>query len=466
MKITFWGAAREVTGSRHLVEGNGSRVLLDCGLFQGPRDEAFHKNRFFGFDPGRLDAVVLSHAHIDHTGSLPALSKAGYRRTVHATPATADLCGVMLMDSAYIQEKDVRFVNKRQKGTGRTDREPLYTAEDASEILERLSVHPYGKSFEVAPGIEVLYRDAGHMLGSATVELRITEKGKTRRLVFSGDIGRPSLPVLRDPVMVPGADVLIMESTYGDRLHPPAEHVERDLETTLKPIFARGGKVIVPAFAVGRTQEVVYILNKLLRAGRLPKVPIIVDSPLAVNVTEIFNRHPECYDAEMRKILSGPGDPFGFNTMTYVRSVEESKALNERRGPFVVVSASGMAENGRVLHHLRNSIGDPRNAVLLVGYQAEHTLGRRLQELRPVVRIFGEEVERKAEVFRMDVFSGHADKDELMGFARGFTEQKPARVFLVHGEPEQQDPLARRLEAEAGYRAVTCPVIGQTVDLG
>ncbi len=466
MKISFWGAAREVTGSRHLVEANGSRVLLDCGLFQGRRDEAFHKNRHFGFDPERIDAVVLSHGHIDHTGALPALSKAGYTRKVHATSATADLSGVMLMDSAHIQEMDAETVNRREHHKGKAAREPLYTSEDAAEILDRFVVHPYGKYFEVAPGIEAFYRDAGHMLGSASVELRIKENGTTRRLVFSGDIGRPCLPILRDPVMVDGADTLIMESTYGDRNHPRPENVEEELEKTLKPVFERGGKVVIPAFAVGRTQEVVYLLNILRRDGRLPKVPVFIDSPLAVNVTEIFNRHPECYDREMREVLADPGDPFGFKTLNYVRSVEESKALNSRKGPCVIISASGMCEAGRVLHHLRNSIGDPNNAVVLVGFQAEHTLGRRLQEKREVVKIFGDEYPLRADVHRLDVFSGHADKDELLGFAKAFTQQKPERVFLVHGEPDQQEPLEKRLEQEAGYKKVDRPQMGQTVDLG
>lgn len=465
MRVTCWGAAGEVTGSRHLVETGRARVLLDCGLFQGRREESFLRNRRFGFDPQRLDAVVLSHAHIDHSGALPALGKAGFKRAVHGTAATVDLCGAMLLDSAHIQEKDAEFVNKR-RGHGRSNHvQPLYTAGDAEQILERLVSHPYGKPFEVAPGVEVVYRDAGHMLGSATVELRVRGSGSVRRLVFSGDLGRRALPILRDPAPVTGADFLLLESTYGNRVHPPAAQAEQELERILKPVFERGGKVIVPAFAVGRTQDVVYTLNTIMRRGGLPRVPIAIDSPLAVDVTAIFDRHPECYDDEIRRVLGGPGDPFGFRTMRYVHSVEESKALNGQRGPCLIISASGMAETGRILHHLRNSIGDPDNAVLLVGYQAEHTLGRRLQEQQPVVRIFGEEVERRAPVFHMEAFSGHADREELFAFATGFDEQKPGRLVLVHGEPEEQGPLAERLRREGGYARVELARRGETIEL-
>lgn len=466
MKVTFWGAAREVTGSRHLIEANGSRVLLDCGLFQGRRDESEQKNRHFGFNAERVDAVVLSHAHIDHTGALPLLSKEGFRGRVHGTWATADLCGLMLLDSAHIQEKDVEFVNRRGRRNGRPEREPLYRVADAERILERFKPHDYDRPFEVAPGIEVIYRDAGHMLGSATVELRVTEKGATRRLVFSGDWGRKQLPILRDPVPLDAADVLIMESTYGDKLHPPAVEMGEELCRILMPIFQRQGKIIVPAFAVGRTQTIVYELARLMHSGRLPRVPIYVDSPLAVDATTVFRRHPECYDQEIRELLEGPGDPFGFRGVHYVQSVEESKALNEKRGPLIIVSASGMAETGRILHHLANNIGGERNAVLLIGYQAEHTLGRRLKEEAPVVRIFGEEFERRCPVHSLDGFSGHGDRDDLFRFATGFTTKRPERIFLVHGEPEQQDPFAERLRREGGYAQVDTPHQGQTVPLG
>lgn len=461
MKITFWGAAREVTGSRHLIQANGSNVLLDCGLFQGRRDESEAKNRHLGFNAEQVDAVVLSHAHIDHTGALPMLARAGYRGRVHGTWATTDLCGIMLLDSAHIQEKDVEFVNKRNRRSGRPSREPLYTTEDAEKILTRFKPHPYDTPFEVAPGISILYRDAGHMLGSATVEVRVAEKGATRTLVFSGDWGRKQMPILRDPVLVPAADILIMESTYGDKVHPPAVGMADAMLEVLRPVFARGGKVIIPAFAVGRTQTAVYELGRLMRDGRLPRVPVYVDSPLAVDATEVMLRHPECYDDEMRELLANPGDPFGFKMATYVRTAEESKGLNDKKGPFVVISASGMAETGRVLHHLANNVGDPKNAVLIIGYQAEHTLGRRLRDGEPVVRIFGDEFDVRCQVFALDEFSGHGDRHDLMQFATGFTAHKPERVFLVHGEPLQQDPFAERLRREGGYRQVDTPQIGQ-----
>lgn len=465
MKVTFWGAAREVTGSRHLIEANGSRVLLDCGLFQGRRDESEQKNRHFGFDAERVDAVVLSHAHIDHTGALPLLSKEGFRGRVHGTWATADLCGLMLLDSAHIQEKDVEYVNRHGRRRGRPDREPLYRVEDAERILERFKPHDYDRPFEVAKGIEVVYRDAGHMLGSATVEVRVTENGVMRRLVFSGDWGRKQLPILRDPVPLHAADFLIMESTYGARTHPPAVEMGGELTRILKPIFQNQGKVIIPAFAVGRTQTIVYELTKLIQSGALPRVPIYVDSPLAVDATTVFRRHPECYDEESREMLEGPGDPFGFRCVTYVQSVEESKSLNGKPGPMVIVSASGMAETGRILHHLANNIGKERNAVVLIGYQAEHTLGRRLKEMAPVVRIFGDDYERRCPVYSLDGFSGHGDSDDLFRFATGFSTTRPERIFLVHGEPEQQEPFAERLRTEGGFASVDAPHQGQTVPL-
>lgn len=464
MKITFWGAAREVTGSRHLLEVNGSRVLLDCGLFQGRRDESEAKNRHLGFNPGNVDAVVLSHAHIDHTGALPMLVQGGFRGRVHGTWATTDLCNIMLLDSAHIQEKDVEYVNKRGRRAGRPPREPLYTTEDAQKILEKLKPHPYDTPFEVAPGVSILYRDAGHMLGSASVEVRVTEVGRTRTLVFSGDWGRRQMPILRDPVPVPAADILIMESTYGDKIHPPAIGMADAMLEVLRPVFARGGKVIIPAFAVGRTQTAVYELGRLMKDGQLPRVPVYVDSPLAVDATEVMLRHPECYDDEMRELLAHPGDPFGFKMATYVRTAEESKALNDKKGPFVVISASGMAETGRVLHHLANNVGDPKNAVLIIGYQAEHTLGRRLRDHEPMVRIFGDEFEVRCDVFALDGFSGHGDRQDLMQFATGFTTHRPDRVFLVHGEPLQQDPFAERLRREGGYTRVDTPHIGQTYE--
>ena len=456
MHLEFHGAARTVTGSRHLLSVNGRRVLLDCGLFQGRREESDRLNRRFGFEPGEVDAVVLSHAHIDHSGALPSLVKHGFRGKIHATLATADLLGVMLRDSAAIQEKDLEFLNKRRRRQGESPKEVLYGMHDADRAIDQTEGYSYHRAIPVVPGVTATFYDAGHILGSAIVVLDLEENGARRRLVFTGDLGRKNLPILRDPEIPAEADALIIESTYGDREHDPVERVEEKLAVLIQRIFARKGKLIVPAFAVGRTQELVYAISRLLRSGRIPGCCVYVDSPLAVNVTEIFRRHPETYDAEIQKVLHDTGDPFGFELIEYVRDVEESKALNEREGPFLVISASGMAEAGRILHHLRNGIGDPRNAVLIVGYQAENTLGRRLVEKAPEVRIFGEPVERRAEVVVMNEFSAHADRNELMSWVQGM-KQKPRRAFVVHGEETQSLPFAERLRLEGGIPEVWVP---------
>jgi metallo-beta-lactamase family protein len=464
MNLEFHGAARCVTGSRHLLMANGHRVLLDCGLFQGRREESARLNHQFRFAPEAVDAVVLSHAHIDHSGALPGLVKHGFRGSIHGTLATADLCSVMLRDSAAIQEKDVEFLNKHRPRNGPPPAEPLYVMADAERALGQMRSHPYHEPIPIVPGVTATYYDAGHILGSAIVVLGITEAGTKKTLIFTGDLGRKNVPILRDPEIPPdAADALIIESTYGDREHAPIEEVEDKLADLVKRVFARQGKVIIPAFAVGRTQELVYALARLLRAGRIPGCAIYVDSPLAVNVTEIFRRHPETYDAEIAKILQETGDPFGFKLIEYVRSVEESKALNNRPGPFIVISASGMAEQGRILHHLRNGIEDPRNVVLIVGYQADNTLGRRLADGATEVRILGETFERRAEVVVMHEFSAHADRVELLQWVNGM-KQKPKRAFTVHGEEQQSLAFAQYLR-EAGIPSAEAPTLGERVDL-
>ena len=456
MNLEFHGAARTVTGSRHLLTANGHRVLLDCGLFQGRREESDRLNRHFGFDPEQVEAVVMSHAHIDHSGALPSLVKRGFRGRVHATLATADLLEVMLRDSAMIQEKDMEFLNKRRHRRGESTKEPLYVMEDAERAVKQVDGHAYHRAIPVVPGVTATFYDAGHILGSAIVVLDLQEQGVKKILIFTGDLGRNNLPILRDPEIPPEADALIIESTYGDREHDPVERVEEKLALLINRVFARKGKLIIPAFAVGRTQELVYAISRLLRSNRIPGCSVYVDSPLAVNVTEIFRRHPETYDAEIQKVLHDTGDPFGFQLLEYVRTVEESKRLNEKEGPFLVISASGMAEAGRILHHLRNGIGDPRNVVLIVGYQAENTLGRRLVENAPEVRIFGEVVERRAEVVVMNEFSAHADKNELMTWVQGMN-RKPAKAFVVHGDESQSLPFAERLKLDAGIPEVHVP---------
>lgn len=461
MQLQFFGAARGVTGSRHLLTVDGKKVLLDCGLFQGRREESNRLNRYPGFEARDLDAVVLSHAHIDHSGAIPALVKHGFRGTVHATFATADLLTHMLRDSGMIQEKDAEFLNKRRHLRGEDRIEPLYTLDDAETALGHVEGHRYHRPVPVLPGVEATFYDAGHILGSAVVQLTLHEGSGVRTLVFSGDLGRKHLPIIRDPETPPEADALIVESTYGDREHAPVEHVERRLAEIINRVFKRGGKLLIPAFAVGRTQELVYAISRLIRGGTVPDCCVYVDSPLAVNITEVFAKHPETYDAEIRQVLRETGDPFGFDIVRYVRSVNESKALNDKRGPFIVLSASGMMEAGRILHHARNSVDDPRNLILFVGYQAEHTLGRRIRDGAKEIRIFGETHFVRAEVETMDEFSAHADRNELMAWVREF-KRGPRRAFVVHGEEDQSLPFAERLRAEAGIPEVHVPRLRET----
>jgi metallo-beta-lactamase family protein len=453
MRITFHGAAGTVTGTRHLLEARGRKVLLDCGLVQGRRDEANRRNREFGFSPAQVDALVLSHAHIDHSGAIPSLVREGFRGVVHATMATADLASYMLRDSGHLQERDAEFANKRmaRRGSGTPPRSPLYTVADAERALENFAAHPYYRPFPVLPGITAMFHDAGHILGSAIVELTVQEDGGERSVVFTGDLGRPRLPIIRDPDPVPARDVLLIESTYGDRQHADMGDAARRLAGIVRAVHTRGGKLIVPAFAVGRTQDIVYELVQLARADRIPQVPIYVDSPLAVDATEVFERHPECYDPETREILRAGGDPFGLSSMHYLRTREESMALNERAGPCLIVSASGMMEGGRILHHLRNGIGDPRNAVLIVGFQAENTLGRKILRGDRVVNIFGEPHEVRAEVYVMNEYSAHADREELLGWFRS-SGGAPHDIFVVHGEEEQSQRFARHLRDETAAR--------------
>lgn len=463
MKITFHGAARTVTGSQHLIEVNGQRLLLDCGLYQGPRRESFERNRNLPFEASSIDVVILSHAHIDHSGNLPNLVKSGFRGDIFCTFATRDLCSMMLMDSGNIQERDAEFVNKKRARKDQPPIDPLYTVEDAVNSLEYFNAIGYHRPREVAPGVTVTFLDAGHMLGSAIVVLDIEDRdaGRDVRLVFSGDLGREGIPIIRDPERVDHADVLILESTYGDGTHEPYMVSEGKLEKIVNDTYKRGGALIIPSFAVGRTQQLVYSLNKLMVQRDIPPLPVFVDSPLAINVTSVFRLHPEAYDDEIRKFMLAEGDPFGFDSLRYTRSVEQSKELNFLREPFIVISASGMAETGRILHHLRNRIEDPANTVLIVGWQAPDTLGRRLVEREPEVRIFGEEYQLKANVEVLNGFSGHADRNELLAWAEGITK-KPRRTFLVHGESAPALALQSALQSQAGYEQVDVPELHQS----
>jgi len=466
MQLTFLGAARTVTGSMHLLEANGTRLLLDCGLYQGRREEAYERNLNFPFDPAGIDAVILSHAHIDHSGNVPNLVKRGYAGPIWCTPATRDLCSAMLRDSGYIHEQDVRYLNKRRKRQGLPPVEPLYTRQDAEACLPAFVSIGYERSFDVAPGVNLTFVDAGHILGSAITVLDITEQGETRRLVFSGDLGRPGLAILRDPVQVSEADVLVLESTYGSRLHETTDEAQQTLRSVINDAYKRRGKVIIPSFAVGRTQELVFALHQLTAAKRIPDLPIFVDSPLAVNVTEIFRLHTECFDEEARAFIDGDPrlDPFGFRRLRYIRDVEDSKELNFLRDSAVIISASGMCEGGRILHHLKNNIEDAANTILFVGFQAEHTLGRRIVEGYERVRIFGEEYEVRAKVESINGYSAHADQGELLAWARGFDRDRLRKVFLVHGEEEAALVLADEIR-ELGVRHVRVPEQGEKVDL-
>jgi metallo-beta-lactamase family protein len=459
MKLEFQGAARTVTGSSHIVQINGARLLLDCGLYQGKRKEAFELNRALPFRPEQIHNVVLSHAHIDHSGNLPQLTRQPFAGRIFCTAATADLCGWMLKDSAHIQERDVEYVNKKRKRKGQNLFEPLYTMEDATRSLEFFDGIPYGHEVTVAPGVRLHFEDAGHILGSAITHLEFTEGDRRRTLVYTGDVGRKAVPILKDPVRPRKADLLITESTYGNRLHEPEENLEKRLEEVIVKTRARGGKILIPAFSVGRTQTVVFHLHRLFLAGRLPPLPIFVDSPLSTNITGVFRAHPECYDRDTLRFLSENHDPFGFDRLTYVASVEESKALNNIIVPSIIISASGMMESGRVLHHLKRLCVDPRNTILIVGFMAENTLGRRVEQRVETIRVFGEEFPLAAEVEVISGFSGHADRNELAEFLSGL-EEPPEYTFVVHGEKEQSLSFAARLR-EMGFPRVEVPERGQ-----
>lgn len=466
MKITFHGAARTVTGSQHLIEVNDQRLLLDCGLYQGARREAFERNRNLPFEAETIDAMILSHAHIDHSGNIPNLVKAGFDGDIICTFATRDLCSTMLLDSGHIQERDAEFVNKKRARRNEPPIEPVYTVEDAVNSLEYFNAIGYHRQREILPGIHVTFLDAGHMLGSAIVVLDIEDRdaGKDVRLVFSGDLGRKGIPIIRDPEYIDHADVLLLESTYGNRLHEPYFDSEKKLEKIINDTYKRDGAVIIPSFAVGRTQQLVFTLNKLMVNRDIPALPVFVDSPLAINATAVFRLHPEAYDAEIRQFMLQEGDPFGFDSLRYTRSVEQSKELNFMRESFIVISASGMAETGRILHHLRNRIEDPANTVLIVGWQAPDTLGRRIVEREPIVRIFGEEHHLRAQVEVLNGFSGHADRNELLEWV-GHIEKRPRRTFLVHGEEESALALAGSLRTEAGFEHVDVPELHQSFAL-
>lgn len=463
--IQFVGAAQTVTGSRHLVRTRHATVLLDCGLFQGHRQESRQKNRHLGFEPADVDVVVLSHAHIDHAGALPLLCKHGYSGPIFATPATRDLCAVMLEDAAMIQAADARYLNRaiRRDRVDAEPIEPLYDEADVARVLEQMISVPYHMRQEIARGIRLTFLDAGHVLGSAITLLDVDDEGQEKRIVYTGDLGRRNMPILRDPEIPFGASALIMESTYGDRVHPPIEQMDEELAMAVKRTYERGGKVVIPSFALERAQEVIFSLRKLRRQRRIPPLPVYVDSPLTVDITQVFRLHPECYDSEARKLIQSGDSPFEFDGLRYVSSVEDSMAIDRSAEPSVIISASGMCEAGRVLHHLKATIERSRNTVLVVGFQAQHTLGRRIVEKRPRVRIFGVERDLEAEVVVLDGFSAHADQKDLVEFAEAVRAHGPLRqIALVHGEPRAQESLGRLLE-DRKFAMVRAPAPNETM---
>ena len=465
MIIHFHGAAQTVTGSQHLLEINGHKLLLECGLFQGRRKLAYEINRHFHFEADEVDAVILSHAHIDHSGNLPHLVKNGYQGPIFTTPASAHLANILLMDSGHIHESDATYVNKKRKRRGEPLIEPLYTQEDAAMVAQCFSAVPYDQSFKPIPGVTARLVEAGHILGSAAVILDIEERGRKFRLWFSGDIGRRDLPLLRDPVLPYDADYLLMECTYGDKAHRDPQQAFDELREVVSRTAERGGKVIIPAFAVGRTQEIVYCLHQMIDSGDVPRLPVFVDSPLAVNASEIFKAHPEVFDQETKDFIAQGKhrSALGFDLLTYTRSVEESKAINDVKGPAVIISASGMAEVGRILHHLKNNIEDANSTILIVSWQAPHTLGRRLADRAKQVKIFGEVYNRRAEVATIGGLSAHAGQHLLLEYAQAVQSQVK-KIFLVHGEQRGADPLMEKLN-ERGMSEVYFPAAHTRVEI-
>jgi metallo-beta-lactamase family protein len=459
-RLTFWGAAGQVTGSMHLLEAAGARILLDAGLFQGHRAASAALNANLPFDARRIDAIVVSHAHIDHIGRLPLLVRHGYHGPIYATPATRDLCAVMLPDAAHIQESDAAFLARRGKKGPESD--PLYNLADALAVQDLIVGLPYNRIHYLRKNLAFEYTDAGHILGSASVDLRLSEGGN-QRIVFSGDIGRSGLPIIRDPDPPTGPiDTLIVESTYGDRDHESVAGSERRLAEIVTRVAARGGKVLIPGFALGRVQELVYALHQLYKAGRIPEVRIYVDSPLAVDATAVFRLHREVFDRR-EQMLMNSDVIFDFPLLTYVKSVDDSKRLNTLTGPAVIIAASGMAESGRILHHLANHIGDHKNCVLFVGFQAESTLGRRILDGAKQVKIFGEVHDVRAEVQSISGYSAHADRTELRAWVRKLGGPVK-RAFVVHGEATPAAAMATIL-TEEGVGDVIVPQLGESFEL-
>lgn len=467
MKIKFCGAAQTVTGSCHLLTlDDGYKILLDCGLFQGHQAYIDEYNQKWHFDPREIDVVVLSHAHIDHSGRLPKLVKDGFRGKIVCTKATADVSAIMLRDSASIQEKDSEYHNKKRAAKNESPLEPLYTIKDAEFCITMLEPHSYNTLISIHPDVEIEFRDAGHILGSANVTLEIKRKnGKTTRLGFTGDIGRPERPILRNPQPMEDLDYIISESTYGNRSHGPNTENEKAFwDVIYETCYQRRGKVIIPAFSLGRTQELVYLLDKMHHFHKINKIPVYVDSPLSCKATDIYRDHTECFDEEIKKYLQVDANPFGFEDLEYISDVNESKALNENQDPCIIISASGMAEAGRIVHHIRNNIENPRNAIMLVGYASEGSLARRIKDGNSAVKIFGEYKTVQAQISIMDSFSAHGDCAEMTNFLNATKNQRLKKTFLVHGDPEVQEDFRTHLQS-MDWGEILIPSITQEFEL-
>ncbi|MFH1012441.1 MAG: MBL fold metallo-hydrolase [Candidatus Peregrinibacteria bacterium] len=465
MKLTSYGAAEEVTGSQHLLEVNGKKILLDCGLFQGKRQESFGKNANFGYDPAKIDVLLLSHAHIDHSGNIPRLITHGFKGKVYCTAATKQLCAVMLADSAHVQESDAEYFGRKHADTALQPIEALYTIQEAQTAMESFKIVPFNKTFEICDGVKATYREAGHVFGSAIIVMDIMDKkdgNKEKHFMFSGDLGRCKLPIINDPYQVTETEYLLMESTYGNRTHTPIEEGLPELARVINRTIRRGGKVIIPAFAFERTQELIYGLNLLGNDKKIPaNLPIFIDSPLASNITDIFQRNIELYDKEIKAQFKMNKNPFQTRQLKHVSSVEESKKLNFFIGPCVIISASGMCEAGRIRHHLKNNIEDPKNTVVIVGYMAEHTLGRKLVDGDPMIKIFDTMYKVRAEIVVLESFSAHADMNDLDDYIKKIKGLK--KIMLVHGEPNQSGPMAERVHKALGVE-VDIMKPGETVE--
>ncbi len=466
MRLLFLGGVRTVTGSMHVLELEGERILLECGLYQGRHQEAYEKNSKlpFPFDLKTINSVVLSHAHIDHSGNLPTLCKNGFEGNIFSTPATRDLCSVMLMDSAYIQQHDAEYINQRELyDPDMGPVLPIYTEKDVVESMRQFVSVDYRRTFPITPSVNASFIDAGHVLGSAIVVLEASQKGKKIRIGFSGDLGRKNMPLMHNPEIPEKLDYLIVESTYGDRSHDPIDTMKKELSRVVNETYARKGKLIIPSFALERTQLLIFTLHQLTREKAIPEIPIYVDSPLSISITDIFKLHPDCLDEKTRKFIEKNGDPFGFKNLVYLTDTESSRSLNEKTEPMIIISASGMCEGGRIVHHLRNNIENPNNTILIIGYQAQHTLGRRLVEKRRKVRIFGVERELNARVEVINSFSAHADKGELIEFVEACGKRLKG-VFIVHGDEEQSLALAGHIQKE-GFKNVVVPTPKQFIEL-